>query len=159
MTSPSQTTRPGLTRRWRVAHGCGIVGTGLAAWWGLVPLHPPDVPVAEANERGATPMERIAALDQRAFHAPIWVAPLAPVMVEQPRPPPPTPPLRLQLLAVIGSEGDYSAVLYDPETDRLIIAREGEQIAHGRTVEEITSSGIRLGGQGGTLALREGGEP
>src|SRR5690606_37850712 len=116
------------------------------------------------NEADAAPGDvRVAALDLDAFRVPLWVAPPAPPEPE-PEPPPsaPPPPLRMQLVAVVGSgeqgPGAYSAVLYDPDTDRLVVVAAGESLAEGRVVEGVTASGVSIRDDHGvrTFALREG---
>jgi hypothetical protein len=150
-------------RRLRIAACLGAVA--LAAWWAFAPLEAPDLTVPELNEADAAPgAVRLASLDLEAFRAPLWVAPPAPPEPEPaPAPPPPPPPLRMQLLAVVGGPGAYSAVLYDPDADRLVVVAAGESLAEGRVVEGVTASGVSIRDDQGvrTLALREerGGAP
>jgi hypothetical protein len=84
-------------------------------------------------------------IDEAAFRVPIWVAPPATAVAEAPPPPPPPPaPLRHQLLSIVREgSGLFTAVLYDPDTDRLVTVAEGEALGTGR-VERIDALGISL---------------
>jgi hypothetical protein len=70
--------------------------------------------------------------------------------------------MRLQLLAIVqregasGESGGYSAVIYDPDSDRVLVAVEGEQLA-GRTLRKIEAGRIELLDQGTVrrLSLRD----
>jgi hypothetical protein len=111
-----------------------------------------------------------AHLDLAAFRAPLWVAPPAPTAPtppaptsSAPKPLPPPPPLKWQLLAIIAEqrEGDVAhagfsprAMLYDPETDAILELAAGDRHA-GRSVESITRDGItiRTGTHTHTLTL------
>lgn len=142
--------------RLRTAACLGAVG--LSAWWALAPLETPDLSVPEQNELKAPPDGlRLAALDLDAFRVPLWVAPPAPPEPEA-APSPPVP-LRLQLLAVVGGPESYSAVLYDPDADRLVIVAPGESLTQGRVVEGVTARGVRIrdGEHIRTLAVRDDG--
>ena len=130
-----------------------------AAWWALVPIAAPksaaEAPLARADHEAAA----VAALDTEAFRAPLWVAPPAPPAA--PAQAAAAPPLKLQLLAVVQEEGVYKAMLYDPDTDKLLVVGEGEQVG-GRRVEKVTAAGVQIrdGGALRTLALRsDGGAP
>jgi hypothetical protein len=89
-----------------------------------------------------------------------WRPPPLPAPPPKPEPPAPPPPLRLQLLAIMGSGDDLSAVLYDPDADKVLIRKAGESAA-GATVQRIASNEIELVDRAGsrTLALRPGGKP
>ncbi len=129
------------------------------ALWAFAPLAAPPLPEPFAapalEERGVAQ----AALDLAAFHAPLWVTPPAPPPPEPP--PPPLPPLRFQLLAVLHEHGVHTAVLYDPDSDRILIVAEGEELAQGRTVERVTAANVRIRDASGTrtLALEPAGGP
>lgn len=121
------------------------------ALWAFAPLAPPSLPgpfaVPGPEARGVAQ----AALDLAAFHAPLWVTPPAPPPPEPP--PPPLPPLRFQLLAVLHEHGVHTAVLYDPDSDRILVVAEGEELARGRTVERVTTSDVRIRDASGTRTL------
>lgn len=97
-------------------------------------------------------------LDLNAFKLPLWVAPPAPPEPPpEPVPPSPPAPLTLELLAVIDGDDTFSAVLYDPRSDRLLVLNEGQSIQEGQTIEEVTAGGVVIRAHDGvhTLALRE----
>lgn len=133
-----------------------LVAVVLSAWWALAPLESPDMSVPELDELETAPDgPRLATLDVDAFRVPLWVSPPAP---PEPEPdPPPPPPLRMQLLAVVGGPESYSAVLYDPDADRLVVVAPGEALAQGRVVEGVTARGVRIrdGEHIRTLAVRD----
>lgn len=142
-----------------------IAAVGLTAWWAFRPLPTPVWPEpAAAAEPAPTPVQ-LAALDTRPFSAPLWVAPPAPPAAPAPPPPPPPlPPFKLQLIAVVqepagtstGQMQTMAALMYDPDTDKLITLRPGDEVA-GRTIIAITTTGVELRERTTTrtLALRE----
>lgn len=131
-----------------------------AAAWAFGPLgttSPSSEPVTIPSNPSAEPTR--VALDTAPFSAPLWMAPPPlPVPPPQPEPLPPPPPLRLQLLAIMGSGDDLRAVLYDPDSDKVLIRKAGESAA-GATVQRVDSNEIELVDTAGsrTLALRPGG--
>jgi hypothetical protein len=151
-----------ISVRWRgrLRSAACLSAVALAAWWAFAPLHARDISVPELNEADSEPGAiRLAALDLDAFRIPLWVAPPAPPEPEpEPPTPAPPPPLRMQLVAVVGGPDGYSAVLYDPDADRLVVVAAGESLAEGRVVEGVTASGVSIRDDHGvrTLALREG---
>jgi hypothetical protein len=141
-----------------------------SALWAFAPLAPPAVapePNLELHKKDASATgPELVAFDRAAFRAPLWIAPPAP-------PPPaptvaaaPPPPLKLQLLAIIKEDGDqgqvsYRAMVYDPDSDKVMVVASGESIA-GRTVESIDQAALRIkdekGGGARVLTLKtEGG--
>ena len=128
-----------------------LIAPAAAAAWGLWPLRPLEVSrgesVAPARPSGET---ALAALDTDAFRAPLWVAPPAPPAPPAPAAPP--APLRLQLLAVVHEGAAYRAMLYDPDSDKLMVVGEGEK-AGARTVEKVTASGVQIRDAAGVRAL------
>jgi hypothetical protein len=128
-----------------------------ACVWAFWPLGTPriELPAVTGTPVEAPPLV-VAALDTAAFRTPLWVAPPAP-----PAPPPPAappPPLKVQLLAVVHEDGVYKAVLYDPDSDKLLVLKEGESLgAAGRAVEKVTASAVQIRDGAGlrTLALRQ----
>ena len=133
--------------------------TGVWAFWPLGAIAPHSKPATDPSH--SQPGETRLALDTAPFSAPLWMAPppppAPPPKVEPPAPP---PPLKLQLLAIMGSGEDLSAVLYDPDADRVLVRKAGESAA-GATVQRIASGEIELVDRAGsrTLALRPGGKP
>jgi hypothetical protein len=139
----------------------GLGAVAAAAVWAFSPLETPDLaPPPAAAPAEAPAAGPVAALDLSAFRAPLWIAPPPPpppvVAVREPEPPPP-PPLKLQLLAIVREgDGSYRALVYDPDTDRLMTLAEGEKLGARTTVETVTAGEVRLrdGGRGlRTLAL------
>ena len=132
----------------------------LAAAWAFSPLRRssievPDLTVGEATAKSAS------SIDVSAFRAPLWVAPPArpvPPVIEPPAPP---APLRLELIAVIDDNNGFSAVMYDPDADRLLVVSPGETLAEGRTIERVTNGGVVIRAEDGvhTLALHAGRSP
>jgi len=133
-----------------------------AAWWAFGPLEAPDLsPPAPVNEEPEVDdrSHMQVALDDAAFHAPLWLAPPPP-----PAPPPglpkpaPLPPLKLQLLAIIrvpeaaSDEARYRAMLYDPDIDAIIEVAAGATIGD-RTVVGVTPNEITLKDRAGTRTL------
>jgi hypothetical protein len=126
------------------------------AWWAVAPVRGPGVAHHDVPPLPEAAPIQVAVLDTAAFRAPLWVSPPAPPPA--PAPPPPPPPLRLQLLAVVLEGGAYRAVLYDPDTDRVLVASEGQTVS-GRTLERVSARGVRVRDQAGVrvLALRQDG--
>jgi hypothetical protein len=100
------------------------------------------------------------AIDLDAFRAPLWVAPPAPPPAPPAaKPPPAPPPLRLELLAIVRDENQIRALVYDPDSDRIMVVAEGDRVTD-RTIERIGEAGVDIRTTHGltTLALRrEGG--
>lgn len=136
-----------------------VAMTGSWAFWPLGAIEPGRAPPAIPSS--TTPGEVRIALDTTPFSAPLWMAPppppAPPPKVEPPAPP---PPLKLQLLAIMGSGDNLSAVLYDPDADRILVRKAGESAA-GATVQRIATGEIELVDRAGsrTIALRPGGKP
>jgi hypothetical protein len=141
-----------------------LAGVG---WWAFGPVHPPIIEHADpAALAPTTPTLTIASLDVAAFRAPLWVAPPAPVAPPPPAAPP--PPLKLQLLAVVHEGEVFKAMLYDPDSDKILVVAEGEALGTGEAgggskVERVTAAGVQIRDGTGlrTLALRpdQGGAP
>jgi hypothetical protein len=150
---------PGRRNIGRVLAIMCIAACGL---WAFMPLGPANVNVPEVGVTAAagTGPTR-SSLDLAAFNAPLWVAPAPPSPVVVEAPPAPPPPLKWQLLAIVREDAGYRALVYDPDADRLLVLREGDESGSQR-VEHVTATtlDVRDGGVGGagvrTLALREG---
>ncbi|MCC6676319.1 MAG: hypothetical protein IT436_04170 [Phycisphaerales bacterium] len=150
----------------------GGLAVMLAAWWALRPLpgvtellgveggadlrssQQADEPAPDAPDETA-----MVALDESVFHAPLWLAPPPPpAPPPEPAKPAPLPPLKLQLLAIVrvpeaaSDEARYRAMLYDPETDKIIEVAAGETIGD-RTVVGVTQHEITLKDRAGTRTL------
>ena len=143
----------------RVLGAGGAAALALASWWALGPLGPPPGETvggsaAAAPDPPGTPARQSVVLDVAAFGAPLWVAPPPPPPPpKEAPPPPPPPPLRLQLLAVIQEgPGVRTAMLYDPDTDALLIVAAGERIG-GRSVEAVTDDGVTIRDRAGVRSL------
>jgi hypothetical protein len=129
-----------------------------------MPLGPAQVDVPEISASAATARPSIPeALDLAAFNAPLWIAPAPPPPTIAEAPPPPSPPLKWQLLAIVREDSGYKALIYDPDTDRLLVLREGDDSGPQR-IDRITATTMEVRGGDGmrTIALRDaapGGRP
>lgn len=145
-----------LRSRWAWPTACSVLLV-LSAWWALAPLRDPQIQIPELVTRD-TPEATVTRIDESSFRVPLWVTPMPPPEPPAPEAPlPPPAPLRLQLIAVVDNDDAFSAVLYDPDADRLLIVGPGERIADGRVVENVSRNGIVISAQDGThtLALRD----
>jgi hypothetical protein len=134
----------------------------IAAWWAVRPLPRAQPEVLDAAADSA-PVPPATTVDIAAFRLPIWSVPVAEAQAGPPPPPPPPPspaptPFKLQLLAIVREgQGTYRALFYDPDTDRLISAVEGQELA-ARTLERVEAGWLRLrepiGGSSQDVALR-----
>lgn len=150
---------------------CGVL-VGLAVTWCCWPLGAEDGdPSADSTLTAAvasTP-QTAPSLNLAGFEAPLWTAPPPRAVATVPAaPPPPLPPLRLQLLGIFqvgGGTGEaahagdavasYRALLYDPDQDKVVIVASGDSIAQ-RRVDSVDKNAVALRDTGGvrTLALR-----
>lgn len=150
-----------------IGHVLTLVCIAACGVWAFMPLGPAQVEVPQISPAAAAAGQPTpAALDLAAFNAPLWVAPAAP----SPPPPavaeaPPPPPLKWQLLAIVREDMGYRALVYDPDSDRLLVLREGDETGP-RRVERVTATTLDVRNEGGvsvrSLALREaavGGRP
>lgn len=176
--TPTPTTTPTVgptpdvevagTRRARGVAGRALAGLCVAVCgvWAFMPLESarveaPEVTVSSAAAGDAVPR----ALDLSAFNAPLWFAPPPPPtkVAESSSPPPPPPPLKWQLLAIVREGGALRALVYDPDTDKVIVLGEGDQSGPRRIARVTpTSLDVRDGAGVRTLALRDaaqGGHP
>ena len=104
---------------------------------------------------------RPAVLNAGAFDAQLWVFEIAPPLPMAKAPPP--PPLRLQLVGIIGDQDEagrkcFRAALYDPDVDELLIVSEGQHVG-ARRVAAVSALAIQLSSsdeQVQTLALQSG---
>jgi hypothetical protein len=138
-----------------------------ATVWALAPLESPDIarPVS-ARSPDDSPSASVSspALDQSAFRVPLWIAQVttSPAAVEPVIAAPPRPPLRLQLLAIIRDEATatYRAMVYDPDTDRVLVGSVGERFID-QTIASVDAGSLRLrddsGGEDRVLALKTAG--
>ncbi len=135
--------------------------------WAFFPL---DTAQVETPQIASTEVESQsttrAALDLAAFNAPLWVTPPPPptvIAAPAPPPPPPPPPLRWQLLAIVREGSGYRALVYDPETDKVLSLAEGDE-SGPRRVARVAPASMDVQDPSGvrTLALRDpagGGQP
>lgn len=140
-----------LTRRWTWTAAAAAPLLVWALWpMGMRSLPTDPVP-ASADPTGPATAQR-PALQLAAFDAPIWTLDPPP-----PTPVSPPPPLRLQLVGMvrdggIGAGGTLKAVIYDPDTDELVVVTEGARVGP-RTVTRIDASGVTLTDAAGTRRL------
>lgn len=156
---------PRLTPRENVARGLGLVCMTACVLWAFLPLETPRAtpPQTDASQSEVAIAAR-PEFDVAAFNVPLWVAP-PPVKVAQASPPapppPPPPPLKWQLLAIVKEESTYKAVVYDPDTDKVLVLGEGDESGACR-IAKVTPTSVDVRDAAGvrTLALREtGGRP
>jgi hypothetical protein len=125
--------------------GCGV--------WAFAPLEQPriELPALPAAAPQEAPERR--PIELAAFRAPLWVAPPAPPPPPKQEPaPPPPPPLKLQLLAIVREAETLKAVLYDPDTDRLLVVAEGEPLGT-RRVERVHPTAVDIRDERGIRTL------
>jgi hypothetical protein len=151
MNDPLQQSR----RRTRLlAAMCGVavlMGVG----WALVPPGTPLVDSPSVALTGASQDETaIAPLDPSAFDTPVWTIAAA---LQPPAPPPPPPPLKVQLIGILKEDQGYKAVLYDPDTNKILVVSTGEE-ALGHKIDRVAADTITIrdGPLVRTLALRPG---
>lgn len=147
-----------VARRWTAAGVCSLPLLVWAAW-----SPAPGSPVAAVAEAAparvaaSPPSPPRPALRVAAFDALLWTLDPPPVV-----PPAPPAPLRLQLVGLVrdagegGKEGTLKAVLYNQETDELIVVAEGARVG-ARGVTRIDAAGVTL--SDGRRLLMEGGQP
>lgn len=144
------------TRRWLMAGSCLLP---LLVWaaWSPKPPSPSSAPLASTPTAGAIVSPPRPTILAAAFDAPLWTLDPAPIV-----PPAPPAPLRLQLVGLLRDEGDgvkpgtLKAVIYNQETDELVIVAEGARVG-ARGVTRIDAAGVTL--SDGRRLLMEGGQP
>lgn len=161
-TLPVATGNDGRAHRIAVRAFAGLC-VGACGTWAFLPLGPARVEVPEiAAGPVESPEPARVALDLTAFNAPLWVAPPPPQIVQAPPPPPPPPPLKWQLLAIVRESEGYKALVYDPDSDKLLVLGEGDQ-SGPRRIARVTPTSMDLRDPSGvrTLALSDqaGGRP
>jgi hypothetical protein len=128
------------------------VAVAACAWWALGPMEHPEVEKhawPPPPPTAAPPARQLLSLDVSAFSAPLWVAPPSAPVAEATAS---TPPLRLQLVAIVRDGESLRAVLYDPDTDRLLVSGPGDAVGDG-TIESVSLSGLVLRNPSGTRTL------
>jgi hypothetical protein len=134
--------------------------------WALWPSGPPDLPRVRDPETTSTAAVTPASFDADAFSTPIWVAaplPPSPPETERESPPPPPPePLKVQLLSIVREGDTRRAMLFDPDTRKVVTLAVGDRVgspADGRTIASITDKEVILSGPpphtSQTLSLRD----
>lgn len=150
--------RIGPTRVRRLVLAPCAAALAACSAWAFWPLPRPGLPHVDAPGPGADPRKTgLASLDVAAFRTPIWVAQALPPPPEKP---PPVPPMKLRLVAIVraehaeGGSASYEAILFDPESNRLIAAAVGESVS-SYLVDAIDQERVTLSGPAGvsTLAL------
>lgn len=141
-----------LATRWAWAAGAAVPLLVWALWPIGARTLPPDTVPVPADRTGPATAQR-PALQLAAFDAPIWTLDPPP-----PTPVTPPPPLRLQLVGMVrdggtGAGGVLKAVIYDPDTDELVVVAEGAKVGP-RTVTRIDATGVTLTDATGTRRLQ-----
>lgn len=144
MTDPKTLTHPriGAVRVSRAlvgTLGVAVLAAGVFSAWPLGTLTTTTEPEEPTHPQRQQPP--VTALEQDGFRAPIWVADPPPPSAKPP--PAPTPPLRLQLLAITSDGSGLKAALYDPDTDKVLVVVSGDPIGH-RSVERIAADAVVL---------------
>jgi len=132
----------------------------LGAAWALIPpgmprIEAPSVELASRDEEQI----KLPPLDVKAFDTPVWTIAAAPIPLAPPAPPPPPPPpLKLQLIGILKEDQEYKAVLYDPDTNKLVVVATGQE-ALGHKVDRVAADTVTIkdGTLVRTLALKTGG--
>lgn len=139
--------------------------------WALWPARDPDIPRVRHGEAPARPAVTTTSFDADAFSTPLWVAPPSPPPPPAPPEPqrappqPPTPePLKVQLLSIVREGGTHRAMLFDPDTKKLLTLAVGDHVgalADGRTITSIADKDVVITGTSPhtsqTLSLRDPG--
>lgn len=150
-------------RKARTALVVGVCVCAASALWALWPAgsqrHESVESAADdltlnsaGTKRSVADPTPLFAIHDAAFQAPLWSVPPAPVVKNEPPTPPPAPPLKLQLIGILTKQSaenqaqnhaatTYSAVLYDPDTDRTVTVKEGDVVAT-RRVERIEAQRV-----------------
>lgn len=155
------------TRRLAAAGGAAALAVGVWAFWPIraEPLRLADVGVGvgvgQSDPAGKDSVAPKIAFNAAAFDAPLWTPPPPPPSKPVAQKPPPPPPLKLQLIGISrdnGTDGTpiLRGVLYDPDSDRLLIVASGEKIElAGRQpilIAKLTADAIEL--QDGDITRR-----
>lgn len=162
MRSPSDPIRTAWIQT-LVVGGVGLVACALAVIWAFKPAErtPVDLNWQPALEAPGPRLETAERTGQMAvFEKRLWTPPEKPVEVAAENAPsalpPPSPP-RLVLLGIVSPAEsgltDYEAILYDPDTDTIHIARSGAAIGPV-TVGSVTSETADLVTPDGQTRLR-----
>lgn len=150
-----------------VALASMIVVSGIAVGWALQPA--PPLVIENAPELQPAEGKRIAAqpLDASVFDVVLWPEPpqiasdQTAVTTAATPTPPPTPPaqINLSLIAIVEADTGWRVALYDPNEQRIVLAREGDAVGLVR-VREVTATTVllELAGRTRQLAL-QGGAP
>lgn len=132
--------------------------------WALWPSSSPDILRVREPESVAPSSVASVAFDADAFSTPIWVAPPAPPAPPEPeREPPPTPPpepLKVQLLSIVRDGDTRLAMLFDPDTRRVLTLAVGDPLGAAtdeRTISSITDRDVIVTSPRGehVLSLRD----
>lgn len=158
---------PRVYLRKALARAAAALSVLAAGWWAMRPLEQPDLSLPAVPDAPGTDLSPVgepamlAALDDSAFHVPLWFSPPPPPPSSAPSvesQPAPLPPFKLQLLAIVrepgaaGANDRFKALLYDPDTDKILEAAAGQSIGE-RTVVGITEREITLSDRAGTRTL------
>jgi hypothetical protein len=141
------------TRRTRwIVLGVVLVAGVFALW--TKGVNPPHIEIGSSGTGSST--VAVAPLDVAAFDAPVWTIASAPEPTKPAPPPPPPPaPLKLQLLGITVEGGQYRAVVFDPDTNKMHIVASGDTVGT-RLVQRVEKEEVAfaLGAVVQTLTLR-----
>lgn len=142
--------------------GIGLLACSMAAVWAFIPveLAPVDQDWRPSLDGPLPRSERVESAEQIAvFEKRLWTPPEVPVedAKEIAASVPPPPPPKLVLLGIVSptenAKTGYEAILYDPDTDTIHIARPGVAIGPV-TVGPVTSETAELETSHGQTRLR-----
>lgn len=111
--------------------------------WALWPSSSPDIPSVREPESVTPSSVASVAFDADAFGTPIWVAapapPAPPEPEREPPPPPPPEPLKVQLLSIVRDGDTRLAMLFDPDTRKVLTLAIGDHVGAATDKRTITS--------------------
>jgi hypothetical protein len=118
---------------------------------GIAPV-PGLVPDSSDDAQAQSPLFHLAAFDAQVWNPPEEMTQATPTLVASSEiPPTPPPPLAGPvpvLLAIVRDDSVSppvtAAAMYDPQADRIVLVREGDQIL-GRTVLRVQENWAELG--------------
>ena len=119
-------------------------------------LDPPELTIDLAQPAPQPAQGALAYADPEAFSARIWHAPPGTPANRAPKVSDRSKPLKLQLIGIIKDGERLEAVLYDPETDQLLIVKNGDRVKQ-HTVTAIGIDTVELSDGRSTtrLSLKE----
>lgn len=149
MLSPSDPIRREQLR-FAIAGAVGLALLLLVGFWALRPMsasaverRPSTVADSEATSEPASEI-----INVRAFDVALWNPKLTPADTSKEAAPPPPKP-RLELVGVVCEpDGSFTAALYDPTTDEIVMGRAGQTISgHELTAVGLFGVDMRVNGR------------